>query len=140
MNEVEEGEADPGTRSILEVIGLTILAFLVAAVVGVVFIIQMVAIGYEVQTTLVLVGATGAGQLAMFALGYGYLRYRPSSRGHRGARLNSLVEFPADGDTDTDDAENERYRVVSFAEPPAEVDVPDHTNDCRDRSHVLKRS
>lgn len=76
MDGSEEGRADSSARSILEVVGLTILAFLVVAVVGAMFIIQLVALGYEVQTTLVLLGATGAGQLAMFALGYGYFRYR----------------------------------------------------------------
>lgn len=68
--------ASSSTRPILEVIGLTILAFVVATVVGVMFIIPLVALGYDVQTTFVLVGATGVGQLAMFALGYGYFRYQ----------------------------------------------------------------
>ena len=65
-----------GVRTVAEVVGLTALAFVVSVVAGVAFIVPMVALGYEIQTTLVLLGSTAAGQLAMFGLGYWYRRSR----------------------------------------------------------------
>ena len=76
---MEEDVTVPQTsksRTVIEVLWLTLAAFVVAIIAGIVFIVPMVALGYEVQTTFVLVGATAASQVAMFALGYGYLRYR----------------------------------------------------------------
>ena len=67
---------ESGGRIVLEVVGLTVLAFVVSLVAGVVFLVPLVALGYGVQTTLVLVGATAAGQLGMLVLGYAYYRYR----------------------------------------------------------------
>lgn len=64
------------SRTVIEVLGLTLAAFVVAIITGIVFIVPLVALGYDVQTTFVLVGATAASQVAMFALGYAYLRYR----------------------------------------------------------------
>jgi membrane protease YdiL (CAAX protease family) len=58
---------------------LTVGIFVVAIVAGVVFIVPLVALGYGIETTFVLVGSTAVGQLAMFALGYGYRRYRSVS-------------------------------------------------------------
>lgn len=67
---------ESGSRTVLEVVGLTALAFVVSLVAGVAFIVPVVVLGYDVQTTLVLVGSTAAGQLAMFGLGYWYRRRR----------------------------------------------------------------
>jgi hypothetical protein len=55
---------------------LTAGIFLASIVAGVVFVVPLVALGYDIQTTPVLVGATAVGQLAMFGLGSGYGRYR----------------------------------------------------------------
>lgn len=63
-------------RTSFELLALTVGIFLVSLVAGVVFIVPLFALGYDVQTTPVLVAATAVGQLAMFALGYGYRRYR----------------------------------------------------------------
>ncbi|MGM0370988.1 MAG: CPBP family intramembrane glutamic endopeptidase [Halobacteriota archaeon] len=63
-------------RTVIEVLGLTLATFIVAIIAGIVFIVPMVALGYDIQTTYVLVGATAASQIAMFGLGYAYLRYR----------------------------------------------------------------
>ncbi len=63
-------------RSVLEVVVLTVLVFVVATVAGIAFIVPLVALGYGIQTTPVLVGATAVSQLAMFALGYWYCRRR----------------------------------------------------------------
>lgn len=63
----------------LELMALTVGIFVVAIVAGVVFIVPLVALGYGIETTFVLVGSTAVGQLAMFALGYGYRRYRSVS-------------------------------------------------------------
>ena len=65
-----------GGRTVLEVAVLTALVFVVSLVAGVVFLVPLVVLGYDVGSTLVLVGATGAGQLGMLALGYAYYRYR----------------------------------------------------------------
>ena len=66
-------------RTVIEVLGLTLTTFIVAIIGGIVFIVPMVALGYNVQTTFVLVGATTASQIAMLGLGYAYLRYRDIS-------------------------------------------------------------
>ncbi|MFC6824980.1 CPBP family intramembrane glutamic endopeptidase [Halopelagius fulvigenes] len=60
-------------------VGLAVLTFIVALVAGVVFIVPLIILGYDIQNTAVLVGLTAAGQLGMFALGYVYLRYRDLS-------------------------------------------------------------
>jgi hypothetical protein len=61
------------------VVALTVGIFVVSLVAGVVFIVPLVALGYGIETTFVLVGSTAVGQLAMFALGYGYRHYRSVS-------------------------------------------------------------
>lgn len=73
----------------LELVGLTVLAFLVSLVAGVAFIVPMYVLGYDIQSTTVLLGTTAAGQVAFLGLGYGYVRVRdvdvpvevPSGRG-----------------------------------------------------------
>jgi hypothetical protein len=59
---------------VAEVVGLTIATFVVAIIAGVAFIVPLVLIGPDIETTAVLIGATVAGQLAMLLLGYGYMR------------------------------------------------------------------
>ena len=67
---------DVAGRPVLETIGLTGLVFLVSIVFGVAFIVPALALGYALETTLVLVGSTAAGQLGMGLVGYAYSRYR----------------------------------------------------------------
>lgn len=76
MSEPAQARHGSALRAILEVIGLTVLAFVVALVAGIAFIVPLLVLGYNIQATFVLVGSTGVSQLAMFGLGYGYLRYR----------------------------------------------------------------
>jgi hypothetical protein len=66
-------------RTVIEVLRLTVASFVLATLAGIAFIVPMVALGYDIQTTVVLVGATAVGQVAMFGLGYGYVRYRDFS-------------------------------------------------------------
>lgn len=66
-------------RALLELVALTVGIFLVSLVAGVAFIVPVLALGYGIETTLVLVGSTAVGQLAMFGLGYAYRRYRDVS-------------------------------------------------------------
>jgi hypothetical protein len=66
-------------RPALEVVGLTVVAFLVALVAGVVFIVPLVALGYDVQTTAVLLAATAVGQAGFLVVGYLYARFRDVS-------------------------------------------------------------
>lgn len=63
-------------RTVLEVIGLTLVAFVVSLLVGITFIVPLFALGYDIETTPVLVGTTVASQLGFLAVGYGYVRYR----------------------------------------------------------------
>lgn len=60
----------------VELVGLTVVAFLVSLVAGVAFIVPMFALGYELEATPVLLGATAAGQLAFLGVGYAYARFR----------------------------------------------------------------
>ena len=66
-------------RTTLELVALTVGIFLVSLVAGVVFVVPLVVLGYDIQSTFVLVGSTAVGQLAMFGLGYTYRRYRDVS-------------------------------------------------------------
>jgi len=69
--------ATPSTsRTVLELLGLTVGIFVVSIAAGVAFVVPMIALGYGIETTLVLVGSTAVGQAAMFGLGYAYHRYR----------------------------------------------------------------
>lgn len=63
-------------RTILGVIALVILAFVIAVAAGIVFLVPMFVLGYDIDSTPVLVGSTAAGQLGFFAVAYGYARYR----------------------------------------------------------------
>ena len=72
-------QSQSGTRTVLELVGLTLLTFVIALVAGVVFIGPLIALGYDIQSTPILVGATAAGQLGMFGVGYLYYRYRDLS-------------------------------------------------------------
>ena len=66
-------------RTVAELLGLTVGVFLVAIVAGVAFVVPLLALGYDIQTTAVLLGSTAIGQLAMFGLGYAYFRSRELS-------------------------------------------------------------
>jgi hypothetical protein len=61
---------------VLELFGITVLAFLVSLVAGVAFIVPMFVLGYDLAGTAVLLGATAAGQVAFLAVGYAYVRVR----------------------------------------------------------------
>ncbi len=63
-------------RIALEMIALTVVAFVIAILAGIVFIVPMIVLGYGIETTLVLVGGTAAGQLGFLAVALGYLRFR----------------------------------------------------------------
>ncbi len=60
----------------VELLALTVLAFLVSLVAGVAFLVPMFVLGYDIESTAVLLGATAAGQVAFLALGYAYVRFR----------------------------------------------------------------
>ncbi|SEP31280.1 hypothetical protein SAMN04487948_1446 [Halogranum amylolyticum] len=72
-------QSQSGPRTVLEMLGLTVLTFVIALVAGVVFIAPLIALGYDIETTSILVGATAVGQLGMFGVGYLYYRYRDLS-------------------------------------------------------------
>lgn len=66
-------------RPVAELVGLTVVAFLVSLVAGVAFIVPMFVLGYGIETTVVLVGSTAAGQVAFLGVGYVYSRLRDVS-------------------------------------------------------------
>ena len=72
-------QSQSGPQTVLELVGLTLLTFVIALVAGVVFIGPLIALGYDIESTPILVGATAAGQLGMFGVGYLYYRYRDLS-------------------------------------------------------------
>lgn len=61
---------------LVELLGITVLAFVVSLVAGVAFIVPMFVLGYDLAGTAVLLGATAAGQVAFLAVGYAYVRVR----------------------------------------------------------------
>lgn len=63
-------------RASIEALGVTAIAVVVSVVAGVAFIVPTIALGYDVGTTWVLVGATAAGQVGFLAVGYGFVRRR----------------------------------------------------------------
>jgi membrane protease YdiL (CAAX protease family) len=69
-------QSQSGPRTVLELVGLTLLTFVISLVAGVVFIAPLIALGYDIESTPILVGATAAGQLGMFGVGYLYYRVR----------------------------------------------------------------
>jgi len=67
---VSTGTTRPSTaRTVAELDGLKISTFVVAIIAGVAFIVPLVLIVPDIETTAVLSGATVAGQLAMLVLG-----------------------------------------------------------------------
>jgi hypothetical protein len=70
------------------------MAFLIAILAGAVFVVPLLVLGYDIQTTVVLVGSTAASQLGMFALAVWYRTRRrvsiPLSRPSR-AQLGYVV-------------------------------------------------
>ncbi len=68
---------DPTSGSLLlEVVGLTLLAFLLSVLFGVLFLFPLVLLGYDLFGTFALGGATVAGQIGFLILAYGYISYR----------------------------------------------------------------
>ena len=61
---------------ILAVLGVTVLAFVLSLGAGVAFLVPMLVLGYGVETTPVLLGATAAGQVGFLLAGYAYVRFR----------------------------------------------------------------
>ncbi|MFO7792133.1 MAG: type II CAAX endopeptidase family protein [bacterium] len=61
---------------ILEVIGVTIMALLLSLAMGVVFIVSLVVLGYGVDSTFALGGATVFGQVGFLIVAYIYIRRR----------------------------------------------------------------
>jgi len=60
----------------LEAVALVVVAFVVANIVGVAFLVPLFVLGYDFATTLVVLGATAVGQLTFLLVGYGYVRTR----------------------------------------------------------------
>lgn len=60
----------------LEAVALVVAAFVVANIVGVMFLVPLFVLGYDFATTLVVLGATAVGQLTFLLVGYGYVRAR----------------------------------------------------------------
>lgn len=83
-------KSQSGLRTVLETVTLTVLIFGISIVAGVVFIAPLIALGYNIESTPILVGATAVGQLSMFAVAYIYYRYRDISLS---AALPSLREL-----------------------------------------------
>jgi hypothetical protein len=63
-------------RPVLELVGLTAVAFLVSIIAGVAFLVPMLVLGYGIETTGVLLGSTAVGQVAFLLVGYAYARVR----------------------------------------------------------------
>lgn len=76
MNETPSRTSSP-VRTVGVALALTTGAFVGSLVVGVAFLIPVIALGYDLEATPVLVGATVVGQLGFFAVGYLYVRNRP---------------------------------------------------------------
>ncbi|MEA5389303.1 type II CAAX endopeptidase family protein [Haloarculaceae archaeon H-GB11] len=66
-------------RPVAELVGLTIVAFLISVVAGVAFLVPMFVLGYGIETTVVLIGSTAAGQVAFLIVGYAYSKLRSVS-------------------------------------------------------------
>lgn len=61
-------------RASVEALGVTATAVVISLVAGVAFLVPAIALGYDVGTTWVIVGATGAGQVGFLAVGYAVVR------------------------------------------------------------------
>ncbi len=62
--------------NIFEVAGVTFLAFLLSVLVGVIFLVPLLFLGYGIGNTLVLVGITIVGQIGFLVVGYLYIYLR----------------------------------------------------------------
>lgn len=60
----------------LEVVGLTGVAILVSILGGVAFVVPVLVLGFDLQTTFVLLGSTAAGQLGLLVVAAAYIRHR----------------------------------------------------------------
>lgn len=60
----------------LDALGVTVVALVVSAVAGVAFLVPTIALGYDVASTWVLVGATAAGQVGFLGVGAAFVRRR----------------------------------------------------------------
>lgn len=63
-------------RTVLEVLGLTVLALIFSIAVGVVFLVPLVVLGYDVASTMVLAALAAVGQVAFLFVAYAYVRWR----------------------------------------------------------------
>jgi membrane protease YdiL (CAAX protease family) len=74
-------QADPSRpiRTVLEALGLVAVAFVLSLVVGVAFLVPLFVLGYDIESTLVLVGSVAVGQAAFLVLAYAYVRWRSIS-------------------------------------------------------------
>lgn len=61
---------------VLELVGLLVTAFVVSLLAGVAFIVPLFALGYGVETSLVVLGSTAVGQAAFLLVAYAYVRVR----------------------------------------------------------------
>lgn len=87
-----EGRARGSVRPITEAIGLTVGAFVVSLLAGVAFIVPLVALGYDIAATWILLGSTAIGQVAFLGIGYAYVRARDVAVGvGRPSRRDSLA-------------------------------------------------
>lgn len=62
-----------------EVLGLTVVAIVISLVAGVAFVVPVLALGFDLQATPVLVGATAAGQVGLLLVAAVFLRRRALS-------------------------------------------------------------
>lgn len=62
--------------AILEVTGLTLVALAIAILGGAIFLVPLIVMGYDIEATMVLVGATAAGQVGFLLVASVYVRRR----------------------------------------------------------------
>lgn len=63
-------------RTLLEVVGLLVGALIVSILVGVVFVVPMLALGFDLETTPFVLGLTAVGQVAILVIGATFIQYR----------------------------------------------------------------
>lgn len=61
---------------ILETVGLTVIAFIVSLLLGVAFIVPLIIMGYEADSTVALSGSTIIGQIGFLVVAFLFIRYR----------------------------------------------------------------
>lgn len=77
MSGVDRRSSGPRAgRPLVEPLALTVVALLVSLVAGVAFLVPLVTLGYDVETTGVLLGLTAAGQVGLLAVAVWYVRFR----------------------------------------------------------------